>query len=327
MLYANGGTGPRTTIEAGPHAGAGLEDVVWFDLLNPTDAERSLAERLTGLRVPALADLSEIESSSRLSAERGVLYLSAPTHLQDAQGVSHASPLGFVLSETRLLTVRYCHSPVFDQFAASLARRQQEGAGGSGDLFLGLLEAIIDRLADVLEHIGADLDAISRRVFRPEAAGSTPARTDMQLRATLRSVGRAGERLSNLRDSLLGVQRVVLYTAEAASWMPAAQRPRFVTLKQDIGSLTEYDVQLSDKVQFLLDATLGFINIEQNNGIKVLTVVSVVGVPPTLLASIYGMNFKSMPELQWEHGYAYGLAVILASGVLPLLWFKRKGWI
>ena len=113
----------------------------------------------------------------------------------------------------------------------------------------------------------------------------------------------------------------------ADSWIPADLKPRFKTLRQDIASLSDYDVQLANKVQFLLDATLGFINIEQSNGIKVLTVVSVVGVPPTLLASIYGMNFKWIPELQWEYGYFYGLAVIVLSGVLPFWWFKRKGWI
>jgi len=134
--------------------------------------------------------------------------------------------------------------------------------------------------------------------------------------------------LSNIRDSLLGVNRVLGYAAEVAdAWIPADLKPRFKTLRQDIASLSDYDVQLANKVQFLLDATLGFINIEQSNGIKVLTVVSVVGVPPTLLASIYGMNFKWIPELQWQYGYFYGLAVIVLSGVVPFWWFKRKGWI
>jgi magnesium transporter len=144
----------------------------------------------------------------------------------------------------------------------------------------------------------------------------------------LRSIGRAGDRLSNLRDSLLGIQRIVLYaTQHAAGFMPAEDRQRLKTVRQDVTSLTDYDGQLANKVQFLLDATLGFINIEQNNSIKILTVVSVVGVPPTLVASIYGMNFKTMPELDWAWGYPYGLTMIVLTAVIPLIWFKRKGWI
>ena len=103
--------------------------------------------------------------------------------------------------------------------------------------------------------------------------------------------------------------------------------PRLLTVRQDVASLSDYDAQLTNKVQFLLDATLGFINIEQNNGIKILTVVSVVGIPPTLIASMYGMNFKNMPELQWEYGYLYGIVMIVLSGVIPLLWFRKRGWI
>ena len=320
MLYANTGVGPRVVVEGD---GAGLEGVVWLDLMDPTEAERGLVERVTGLRVPGREDLAEIESSSRLSTERGALYLSAPTHVLDAEGVSHSSPLGFVLSERRLLTVRYAALPVFEQCGATF--RVEEGAADGVAAFLWVMEAIVDRMADVLEHIGGELDGMSRRVFRGEAA--SPAKTDLQLRATLRGVGRAGDRLSNLRDSLLGVQRVVGYVAETARWIRTEDKGRFVTLRQDTLSLADYDVQLSNKVQFLLDATLGFINIEQNNGIKVLTVVSVVGVPPTLMASIYGMNFHNMPELSWAYGYQYGLIVIVLSGLLPLVWFKLKGWI
>ncbi len=327
MLYLNTGLAPRRILDPAPHTDSAAADVVWLDLQQPTDEERAAVERVTKLRVPVKADLAEIESSSRLSTEGQVLYLSTPMTYRSLDGVSHTAPLGFVLSPEHLLTVRFADLPVFDTYAErfSIANRHPCSVGA----FLGLLEATVDRLADVLEHVGADLDATSRRVFRPDKAGPrNAARMDAQLRATLRGVGRAGERLSNIRDSLTGVQRIVLYTHDVArSWIPPDMLPRFMTLRQDITSLTEYDVQLSNKVQFLLDATLGFINIEQNNGIKVLTVVSVVGVPPTLLASVYGMNFKWIPELQWEYGYFYGLAVIIASGILPLVWFKKRGWI
>ncbi len=324
MLYLNNGLAPRHPFQS--HAGPSEAAPVWIDLLNPTDQERSAAERLTGLRVPAEADLAEIESSSRLSSEGKTLSLSTPMTYRSADGLSMVAPLGFVLSPEHLMTVRFADLPVFDQFAERFVGSAAHSCSVAA--FLGLLEAIVDRLADILEHVGADLDAISRRVFRPAGGTQSATRTDTQLQATLRAVGTAGERVSNIRDSLLGVNRIVLYVNDvAADWTPAHLRPRFHTLRQDIASLSDYDRQLTDKVQFLLDATLGFISIEQNNGIKILTVVSVVGVPPTLVASIYGMNFKNIPELQWEYGYAYGLAVIFLSAVLPLLWFKRRGWI
>ncbi len=325
MLYMNAGLAPRRPFQ--PHAEPSEPAPVWIDLLRPTDQERSAAERLTGLRVPAQADLAEIESSSRLSSEGKTLSLSMPMIYRSADGLSKVAPLGFVLSPEHLMTVRFADMPVFDQFAERFVGSAAHSSSVAA--FLSLLEAIVDRLADILEHVGADLDAISRRVFRSErGAKRNAARTDMQLQATLRAVGNAGERVSNIRDSLLGVNRIVLYVNEAAAdWIPGNLRPRFKTVRQDVASLADYDNQLTNKVQFLLDATLGFINIEQNNGIKILTVVSVVGVPPTLMASIYGMNFKMMPELEWHYGYAYGLAVIILSAILPFLWFKRRGWI
>ena len=195
--------------------------------------------------------------------------------------------------------------------------------------FVGLLEAVVDRLADVLEWVGRELDTISKRVFGVEASTRRNAsRADAELRATLRTIGRLGDTVSNLRDSLLGVNRIVHFVAEAAEgWIPKPLRPRFKTLWKDVASLTDYDAQLTNKVQFLLDATLGFISIEQNNGIKVLTVVSVVGVPPTLTASIYGMNFEHMPELKWEYGYFVVLGFI-AVVCGALFWrFRRNGWV
>ena len=325
MLYVNTGHAPRLTLDPGPHQ-PGVEGV-WLDLVSPTDAERAFAERATGLLVPSEADLAEIESSSRLSVSGEVMTLSTPMTYLGPDGTSRVSPVGFVLSPERFMTVRFAEMPVFDLFATRFAATARPPCSASA--FLGLLEAIVDRLADVLEQVGGELERMSREVFREEGDQTSNASVmDKKLRGTLRGVGRAGERLSNIRDSLLGVNRILAYSGEVADgWIPADLKPRFKTLRQDIASLSDYDVQLANKVQFLLDATLGFINIEQSNGIKILTVVSVIGVPPTLLASIYGMNFKWMPELQWEYGYFYGLTVIVLSGVLPFWWFKRKGWV
>ncbi|MGI4808957.1 MAG: magnesium transporter CorA family protein [Janthinobacterium lividum] len=326
MLYVNNGSSPRAVLPTGEHELSGF-DGVWLDLLDPTEQERSAVERLTRLRVPALTDIAEIESSSRLLSEGEALYLSMPLAYFDREReASSSSPIGFVLSAKYLITIRYATLPVFDVYAERFASNVHTTSGGA---FIGLLEAIIDRLADVLEHVGADLSQVSHQIFGSERAAERNSNViDARLRETLGRIGRRGDRLANIRDSLVGTQRIVNYVHDLGKdWMDPTLVHRCGTLRADIASLTEYDVQLSNKVQFLLDATLGFINIEQNNGIKILTVVSVVGVPPTLIASIYGMNFKWIPELQWEYGYFYGLTVIVLSAILPMLWFKRRGWI
>ena len=189
------------------------------------------------------------------------------------------------------------------------------------------MDAIVDRIADVLETVGSELDAVSLHVFSVHKGGP-PAREDANLRAILRQIGRSGDIASKIRDSLLGVARIVPYVlGQSSEALPLALRLRLETQRADIASLNDYNLHLTNKVQLLLDATLGLINIEQNNIIKVLTVVSVVGVPPTLVASMYGMNFHDMPELSWAWGYPYGLALILLSAVCPVIWFKLRGWL
>jgi magnesium transporter len=193
------------------------------------------------------------------------------------------------------------------------------------------MEAIVDRLADVLERIAGELDTLSHRLFR--ASPTEPSRRQRSavesasLRVFLRRIGHNGDLVSKIRDSLLGIARIVPFVLSlAGEWLPADVKPRLETVRQDVTSLNDYDAHLANKVQLLLDATLGMINIEQNNIIKVLAIVSIVGIPPTLVASMYGMNFRHMPELDWAWGYPYGLAVIAVSAILPLLWFKWRGW-
>jgi len=302
--------------------------VVWVDLLNGNEAEVGFVERATGLHVPTLTELSEIESSSRLRVEMGVLYLSTPIVFRDESGEPDTTSVGFVLRHDLLITIRYTDLRVFRTFAETAAKPGAVHASSAG-AFVGLVEAMVDRMADVLEGIEADLDGVSKRIFRRDAAKRRrPAREDADLREILRKVGRAGDLTSKIRDSLLGLGRMVPYVVSlGADWLSAEVRPHLETARQDIASLNDYDTHLTNNVQLLLDATLGLINIEQNNIIKVLTIVSVVGVPPTLVASMYGMNFKTIPEYDWAWGYPYGLTVIALSAILPLLWFKLRGWL
>ncbi len=297
--------------------------VAWFDLLNPAEEERLLAQRLTGLRMPTRPEIEEIESSSRVYTEGDTFYLSTPL-VRRIGDVSFLASVGFVLSRDRLVTIRYTDYTVFETVSGRVAGSAVPQAGS--DIMVLLLEAIIDRIADLLEMCGHDLDSISRRVF--QARDGSGNNIDRKLRNLLVEVGSKADLVSGVRDSLLGLQRVIVYLGEHH---PCVNGERFSTqlalLVRDIASLSDYDGQLNTKVQFLLDATLGFINIEQNNGIKILTVVSIVGIPPTLIASIYGMNFKDIPELSWSFGYWYALGLMGLTIVLPMIWFWRKGWL
>jgi magnesium transporter len=147
------------------------------------------------------------------------------------------------------------------------------------------------------------------------------------LRHSLDVVGHAGDHLSRIRESLLGLQRVIMFVLKSANgWLSQESSGNLKIARRDIVSLVDFEAHLSGKTQFLLDAILGFINTEQNDIFKVLTIVSVVGIPPTLIASMYGMNFHDMPELGWRWGYPYGLALIALSILVPIIWFRRRGW-
>jgi magnesium transporter len=301
-----------------------LTDAQWIDLLEPTSDEIERVVRETGLAVPTEAEINEIESSSRLATRDGVLYLSLPlvVHLDDEP---RSVSFGFVLSTDRLITVRFTSSRVFEHLMA-----QHDAPGRSGPhIMVALLEAIVDRQADALEQVKAELETVSHRIFAPDmAAASGRKREDSLLRATLMTLGRVGDLVSHIRESQVAAGRIVPYLETAAeAWLPQDLHARLQTLQRDIASLNDYDTHLNDKLQFLLDATLGFINIAQNNVMKVLTVVSVVGIPPVLVAGIYGMNFKSIPEYDWSWGYAYGLAMIVVTGLIPLAIFKWRNWV
>jgi magnesium transporter len=312
-------------------AGAQLpKDVVWIDLMKPDPAEIAFVEEATKLAMPSMDDLSEIENSSRLRAERNALYVNAPLIHRAESDDPVATPVGFVLTANRLITIRFVE---LSPFAALANRKRPSDAPplSGATVFSDLIEAIVDRLADVLERIAAELDVLSRRLFRANPTEPSTRRRrafqSVSLRVLLRRVGHYGDLVSKIRDSLLGIARIVPFVLSLGSeWLPGDVKPRLETVKQDIASLNDYDGHLANKVQLLLDATLGMISIEQNNIIKVLAVVSVVGIPPTLIASMYGMNFKYMPELEWAWGYPYGLALIAVSAILPLLWFKWRGW-
>jgi len=289
----------------------------WVDLFNPTPDEIVRVAAESGIQVPSRESLQEIETSSRLRADGQVLYVSMPLALQDV-------PLGFVLSPQLLVTVRYSEVHAFGPVEACVEKGQY---ASSASVFAAMIDGMVDFSADRLENLSSDLAVVSARAFSPQ---STSRRINKHasgaLRDSLNAVGTAGDQLSRIRESLLGLQRIIGFVLKMADWLLPEHKTRLSTAQQDLTSLVDFEAHLSGKTQFLLDAILGFINTEQNDIFKVLTIVSVVGIPPTLIASMYGMNFHNMPELSWRWGYAYGLVLIALSILLPILWFKRRGW-
>jgi magnesium transporter len=297
----------------------------WIDLLNPTPEETERVAAEYGIQVPSRESLKEIEASSRLRAEDGVLYVSMPLAIQDAATGLEPVPLGFILSQQQLFTVRFSDVHAF----AEVKKQVEKGVCmNSTAVFRALIDSMIDFIADILEKLSADLAAVSLQVFGRH--GAPPPRNksfSRALRDSVNAIGLDGDQLSRIRESVLGLQRIVGYVAEMTTeWHVQDLKSHLKTARQDLASLVDFESHLSGKTQFLLDAVLGFINTEQNDIFKVLTIVSVVGIPPTLIASMYGMNFHYMPELAWRWGYPYGLALILVSTLIPVIWFKRRGW-
>ena len=296
-----------------------LAKAAWIDLCDPTPDEIARVQEATGLRVPLQHEISEIESSSRLAFEGGAYYVSTPLVAQREDGELALTPVGFVLSPRFLLTVRFGRLRSFD--SAHEACRAQE-VRTAEEAFLRIFEIVIDRSADKLEQAGAECDELSRKAFR----STTRAPLSRDLQSALRRVGIVADRTSCIRDALLGLGRIAAFVSESViEGAPAVSTGRIKAIRSDVTSLTDYEAHLAGKVQLLLDATLGFINVEQNEIVKTLTIASVVGIPPVLVAGVYGMNFRSMPELAWPLGYPIALALIVVSAIVPLWWFRRRG--
>ncbi len=300
---------------------------VWVDLFNPTNEEIGRACTTYGLDIPPREQLEEIEFSSRLQYEDDVFTLSVPVTAHSRnQDDAATTPLGFVLTRDMLVTVRFAQLHTFEAITARVKRRERSAP----DIFMVILEALIDYGADRLEELRAEAFRISQRIFHKgmqEEQTYNVSQVNRMLRDTLVEIGDMGERLSHIRDTLLVLQRAIPFVAENSDeWLENPVKARLKMAGKDVRSLNEYEGHLTDKIQFLLNAALGFLTTEQNNLFKVLTIASVVGIPPVLVAGVYGMNFHFMPELSWQMGYPFGLFLIVLSALLPLLWFKWRGW-
>src|ERR1700722_9020111 len=298
-----GTTLERVNIENG---GAIPDGTVWLDLVAPTHQEDKLVERTLGIAVPTREEMQEIEVTSRLYVENGARYMTATLMYHSDTQVPRTTAVTFILSGHRLTTVRYEEPKPFAIVGAKLARQCPATVSGE-TVMLDLLDAVIDRAADILEKIGTDVDTISHDILESEGGMSR----GRNFKDILKSIGRRGDHTSKLRGSLVSIGRLLLYLAAEADSMKWAkdQRAAIKGMQRDVQSLSDHASYLNSKIQFLLDAMLGVVSLEQNNIIKIFSVMAVVLMPPTLIASIYGMNFKAMPELEWNFGYP--LAVVL----------------
>src|ERR1700709_1968072 len=302
------------------------EAAVWIDMVKPTAAEDHAVERLAGIAVPTREDMQEIEISSRLYIENGARYMTATLMCAADTENPRTTAVTFILSGHRLATVRYDEPKPFMLVENKLARACAPGITGEMVL-MELLDAVIDRNADILERAGGDMDNISHDIFEPEGA----ARTGHAKRYSdiLIAIGRKGDLTSKVRESLVSIGRVVTFVAagtEGVKWSKD-MREQLKTMQRDVTSRTDHASYLSNKITFVLDAMLGVVNLEQNNIIKLFSVMAVVLMPPTPIASLYGMNFKIMPELEWTHGYPMALIMMLLAAVLPYVFFKWKKWL
>ncbi len=306
--------------------GAKTADAIWIDLFNPTDDEIKSVAQALDLDIPEREELEEIESSSRLQFDDDILQVSAPVSAHGDEELP--TPVGFVLTQKTLITIRYTEMHAFEATAHQCSKSAHP-ITTSSEVFVSLVEGMVDYGADMLEQIGTHLNEMSREAFKRYSRSPRHGvkRRTQQLRDALIDIGSTGDKISQIRESLLALQRIAPYAREKIeNWMKPEIQARLKTVERDIRSLADFETHLSNKVQFLLDAILGFINTEQNDIFKVLTIVSVVGIPPTFIASMYGMNFKNMPEYNWHYGYEWGLFLIVLSTVLPIIWFKFRGW-
>ena len=312
--------GLKQTAIRGPVAVV-VPGTVWIDMLEPTSAEAESVERLLKIDIPTREEMRKIEESSRLYVEDGALFMTLPV-VSKAATEPESAAVTFILADVALVTLRYVDPLPFARFVKRILR-QPDLASSPEQALIGLLEQIVERLADILEGATGEVDAISADIFRKPtgAPQGGPA-----LQEILKRIGRAGDLASKARGSLLGLNRLLLFFSTHPKCSKDG-RGRIETLMRDVHSLADHDTFLADKIGFLQDATLGMINIEQSKIIKLFTIAAVAFMPPTLVASIYGMNFRHLPELEWTFGYPLALALMVLSAALPFLFFRRKGWL
>lgn len=300
-----------------------LKDAIWIDLFSPTKSEETLVEESLSLNIPTREEMVEIELSSRLYREDNILFMTTTMIAQSDTANPILDPVTFVLTQQKLITIRYIEPQAF-KIVNSHLRKLNINHHHATAIFIELLDATIDRLADTLELVGHRLDEYSKIIFQP--IDNINDKLDYQ--KLIRIVGANGDLNTKARESLVAFSRLVTFFSQTPeSTMGNDGQSHLATLGKDIISLSDHANFLSSKINFLLDATLGMVSIDQNNIIKIVSVAAVIFLPPTLIASIYGMNFHFMPELSWKYGYFLAITMMILAAWLPYKFFKYKKWL
>lgn len=304
-----------------------LDGCLWIDLCNPTRWEERLIEEQVGVQVPTRQEMAEIEESSRLYLDGEALVMTCVVIEGVADGRPRRAQITFVLMPHILITVRYSNPLPLRTVSHLVARHPTEG-DTARKLMVTIIEAFVERIADVLELVSTDLTDISDTIFFVEAeAAGKGGKNDLQ--DLVRRLGRKSRTLSILRESIMSLNRLIPFLRQSTDPKTLSTKggARLKAIERDLKSLAAYEVQIEQEMTFLHAATIGLIGVEQNQIIKVLSVATALFLPPTLVGTIYGMNFHNMPELDWRYGYPLALGAMALSAVLPYIWFKRKKWL
>ncbi len=299
-------------------------EVIWLDLLEPTHEEEMAAEICLGMEIPTREEMDQIEVSNRLYEENGALFMTATMLTKVDSGVPETHAFTFIVTENQLVTVRYIDTTSFGRFAGQLMKSPPRKIGGA-TMFLLLIEAIINRQADILERMDREVDTVTRDIFplgEPKVG-----RTTRNFQPVLEYIGRCGDSIAKIHESLVTFSRVMVFAGHHASFAAVEYELQLKSIRHDIAGLSDHGNHLAARINFLLDATLGMVSIQQNDVFRVLSIASLVFLPPTLVAGVYGMNFKLMPELDWQWGYPVALFLMLFAAIFPLAYLRKRKWL
>jgi len=314
--------GPKGLVKGEGSDDNALRSAVWIDLSDPSKEEEERVEGLCALDIPTRAEMQEIEASNRLYCEDGALFVTATMLVKTETESPESTAVTFALTPQRLVTVRYAEPWSFRTFAQ---RAPKSGAQNAEQAFFEIMDTTIERLADMLELVAMELDHLSHSVFRRHHPAKAP-QVSVDLQKAIIKTGSCGHICGKVRESLIDKNRIISYAEQHYEWAVPEYRARLKGLLRDINTLSDHASFTAGKIQFLLDATLGLISIEQNRIIKIFSIAAVIFMPPTLIASIYGMNFKHMPELEWPLGYPMAILIMLVVVGVTLYFFRRRHW-
>ncbi len=306
--------------------GDNTTDAIWLDLLQPDADEINSVQKILNLSLPTKKEMYGLEISNRLYQENDNYFMTIYMLVGSETNNPAIEPVTFVSAGNKLVTVRYVDPQPFREFISRKEKITAHNIDGV-DIMISLLENIAERVADILEKNGHEIDDLSRKVFKPTKITAT-GKKSTNYEIVLKNIGFYGDIVAKSRESLGTISRLAAYIGQNKKFIHDAEEiNRIDVLASDLKALTDHAKFVASKINFLLEATLGMISIQQNSIIKIFTVATMVFLPPTLIASVYGMNFHNLPELNWQHGYLYALTLMFLSALIPLRYFKKKGWL